>query len=96
MSYLNESKAKDHLRHFFRLFLKRKISLRNLQKILLVLITCLSLEIFFLGRPAYLQWRSRQREKLSWQAVLQTKPNNKTIKSLVVPSLDQLPDMIDR
>lgn len=84
--------------------LTRRISLSSLKRTVLILSACMVLGFLLFWRPTYLHLRSLQKEKLYWQNVLQAesvnqaKPfNNEGTKQLSsIPTMDQLPDMIDQ
>lgn len=79
----------------------RQISLRSLKRIVFVLIVGIVLESLLLWRPIYLHLYSLQKEKIYWQNLLQagsvkTKEGAKAGTALPIPTMDQLPDMIDQ
>lgn len=75
----------------------RQISLSSLKIIVFTLVVCIVLEFLFLWRPIYLHWCSLQSEKIHWLNVLQTGVKTNGDPNLSnIPSMDQLPDMIDQ
>ncbi|HBW36201.1 hypothetical protein [Desulfosporosinus sp. BICA1-9] len=73
------------------------LSLRGIKGIAAGLIACIVLAFLLLWQPAYIKYQSLQKEKDYWllmsSEMKHTQPN---LKLSVIPTLDQLPDMIER
>ena len=78
-------------------FLQR-LSLRSVKAIIAVFLLGTVCGFIMLWQPAYLQFRTLQRQETRWKDVLRTGiTNTKTnIKTVAIPSMDQLPDIIEQ
>jgi len=78
--------------------LLQRLTVRSVQGITALFLLGTICGFLLLWQPAYLQWRSLQREENHWQEVLKTgltnsKTDNKTV---AIPTMDQLPDIIEQ
>ncbi|TGE34215.1 hypothetical protein [Desulfosporosinus sp. Sb-LF] len=76
----------------------KQLSLRNIKRIILMSLACTIASFLILWQPAYLHLRALQKEKIYWQNVLQAESVNTEgdDRPSIVPTMDQLPDMIDQ
>lgn len=75
----------------------QRLSLRRVKGITVGLMLGTVCGFLLLWQPAYLQLRSLQEEETHWQQLLSTGvANTKTDKSINIPTMDQLPDIIEQ
>lgn len=90
-------KISQHWKEQFAHFRLQRLSLPWVKGITLGLLFCTLLEFALLWRPAYLQIKSLQKEKTSWQQIqrigLTDKQRNGGLAT--IPTMDQLPDLIE-
>ncbi|MDR3541842.1 MAG: hypothetical protein P4L69_12870 [Desulfosporosinus sp.] len=76
----------------------QRLSLRAVKGIGVGFLLGTVLGCLLLWQPAYLHWRSLQKEKTYWQDILRTGvayPNT-DVKVVTIPTMDQLPDLIEQ